>query len=406
VISFNHVTEPLLPYDANQLAEALIELDESRRILDLQGPLPRAWAGRLRRDLEAEAVAASTRMEGVNVTLEEVRRILAGESPPEVDPEDRDLVAGYRDAMSFVLRQADDPAFDWDRGLVVGLHDRAMAGRYSLGAGRVRTEAPVYIVNRLTGKQVFLPPPGEEVDRLLDLATARMTEGHSHPALAAAWIHVAIAAIHPFKDGNGRAARILASLAMYRGGFKRPEFTSLEEWWGGHLDMYYSLFECLGSEFTQGADVTPFIAGHVSAQLHQVRALDMRIRIERQIWTGVEEAAEDAHLDRRLANALWDAFFGREVTAGYYRSLADVSPATATSDLAAAVSSGLLVAEGERRGRKYMPGERLYSSIAQGLSMPGAGTGAGARDVIVSELARRLSEAATIRALNHTPIGD
>lgn len=400
------MSEPLLPYDSNQLTDAIRELDESRRLLDLQGPIPRAWAGRLRRDLETDAVAASTRMEGVNVTVEEVRRILAGESPPEVDPEDRDLVAGYRNAMSFVLRQADDPAFDWDRGLIVGLHDRTMAGRYSLGAGRVRTEAPVFIVNRLTGEQVFLPPAGEDVDRLLDLATNQMNAGHPHPALAAAWIHIAIAAIHPFKDGNGRAARILASLAMYRGGFKRPEFTSLEEWWGRHLDSYYALFECLGSEFNEGTDVTPFIAGHVSAQLHQVRALDMRIRIERQIWTAVEEAAEDAHLERRLANALWDAFFGRHVTAGYYRSLTEVSAATATSDLSAAVSSGLLAAEGERRGRKYVAGERLYASIAQMLSISGAGTEATARDVIVAELGRRLSEAASIRSLNHSPVGD
>lgn len=383
----------LLPYDASQLEAAVLELDESKRLLDLQGPLPRAWAGRLRRDLEVEAVAASTRMEGVNVTVEEVRRILAGESPPEVDPEDRDLVAGYRNAMSFVLRQADDPAFSWDRGLIVGLHDRAMAGRFSLGAGRVRTDAPVFIVNRRTGEQVFLPPPGEEVDDLLDRATERMREGHRHPALASAWMHVAVAAIHPFRDGNGRSARILASLAMYRGGFKRPEFTSLEEWWGRHLDTYYGLFDCLGTEFSAEAQVTPFIAAHVNAQLHQVRALDLRVRTERQIWTAVEEAAEDAHLDRRVANALWDAFFGRDVTAGYYRALSDVSPATVTVDLAAAVSSGLLRAKGERRGRRYLAGGRLYSAVARSLSIPHIGGDETARDVIVSQIAHRLTEA-------------
>jgi Fic family protein len=56
-----------------------------------------------------------------------------------------------------------------------------------------------------------------------------MQEGVEHPAIGAAWIHVAVAAIHPFKDGNGRASRVVASLAIYRGGFKLPEFTSLEE---------------------------------------------------------------------------------------------------------------------------------------------------------------------------------
>jgi Fic family protein len=381
----------LLPYDPARVEELCEELDEWRRLLDYRGPLPRAWAGRLRRDLETEAVAASTRMEGVNVTVEEVRRILAGESPPEVEPEDRSLVEGYRNAMNFVLRQADDPAFSWDRGLIVGLHDRAMAGRYGLGAGRLRTEAPVFIVSRLTGEQVFLPPPGADVQALVESACARMEAGHPHPAVAAAWIHVAVAAIHPFKDGNGRSARILASLSMYRGDFKKPEFTSLEEWWGRHLDDYYHLFDGLGQEFSAHADVTAFITGHIEAQLHQIRALDLRLRAERQIWTAVEEASEDANLDRRLANALWDTFFGRVVTAGYYRSLADISPATATNDLAAAVSSGLLRAEGQRRGRRYLAGERLYSAIARSLFILDIGSLETARDEIVAELTRRLS---------------
>lgn len=381
----------LLPYDSALVEDLCSELDEWKTLLDYRGPLSRAWLGRLRRDLEAEAVAASTRMEGVNVTVEEVRRILAGESPPEVEPEDRSLVEGYRNAMNFVLRQADDPAFSWDRGLIVGLHDRAMAGRLDLGAGRLRTEAPVFIVNRLTGKQVFLPSPGPNVQALIDQACETMEVGQPHPAIAAAWIHVAVAAVHPFSDGNGRSARILASLAMYRGGFKKREFTSLEEWWGRHLDGYYRLFEGLGSEFSPGADVTSFIRGHVEAQLHQVRALDLRLRAEQQIWTAIEEAAQDASLDRRLANALWDAFFGRDVTAGYYRSLADVSPATATNDLAAAVSSGLLRAEGQRRGRRYLPGHRLYSAVARSLLILDIGSLETARDEIVAELTRRLT---------------
>lgn len=380
----------LLPYShTDELRDLSGELDSWKNLLDIR-VLPRAWEGRLRRDLEAEAVAASTRMEGVNVTVDEVRRILAGEQPSEVEPKDRELVEGYRNAMNFVLRQSDDPAFAWDRGSVVGLHDRVLAGRYDYGAGRLRTDRQVFVRNRRTGEDVFLPPQGEQVEELIDAASERMRTGHPHSAIAAAWIHVAIAAIHPFRDGNGRSARILASLAMYRGGFKRPEFTSLEEWWGRHLDDYYELFGCLGSEFDRGADVTPFLEGHLRAQLHQVRALDLRMRAEQQIWMATENAAEDAGLERRLANALWDTFFGRDVTAGYYRSLADVSPATATNDLTTAVAARLLVARGQRRGRRYLAGERLYEAVADALSIEIDSAGS-AKDRIVAELGRRLT---------------
>ncbi|MBA2312839.1 MAG: Fic family protein [Actinobacteria bacterium] len=381
----------LLPYDPAPLRPLTEKLDAWRQRLDYKGVLPRAWAGHLRRELEAEAIAASTSMEGVPVTVDEVRRILAGEPPPEVRREDRELVEGYREAMEFVFRRADDPAFRWNRELLVALHDRILAGRYDHGAGRIRTDKPALVVNRAAGKQVFLPPAGEDVPDLVDEACSRMEEGHPHPGIAAGWIHVAVAAIHPFHDGNGRGARVCASLSMYRGDFKRPEFTSLEEWWGHHLEEYYGGFRCLGDAFDREADVTPFLQAHLEAQLHQVRALDNREKVERQIWTALEGAAEDAHLDRRLVNALWDAFFGREVTAGYYRSLADVSPATATNDLAAAVSSGLLIPEGQRRGRRYVPGDRLCQLVAAAINAEVSGPPHVARAVIVSDLSRRLT---------------
>lgn len=383
--------ETLLPYDPAPLLSLTEELDAWRQRLDYKGVLPRAWAGHVRRELAAEAIAASTSMEGVPVTVDEVRRILAGQPPAEVRPEDRELVEGYREAMEFVLRRADDPAFRWNRELLVALHDRVLAGRYDHGAGRIRTDKPAFVVNRSTGQQVFLPPAGEDVPDLVDEVCTRMKEGHPHPGIAAAWVHVAIAAIHPFRDGNGRAARVCASLSMYRGDFKRAEFTSLEEWWGRHLDEYDGAFKCLGEVFHAEVDVTPFLQAHLEAQLHQVRALDNREKVERQVWTALEGAAEDAHLDRRLVNALWDAFFGREVTAGYYRSLADVSPATATNDLAAVVSSGLLIPEGQRRGRRYVAGDRLYELVAAAINTEVSGPPDVARAVIVSELSRRLT---------------
>ena len=378
----------LLPYDPGSVGAMCAELDEWRRRLDRAGPLPRRWAGRLRRDLEAESVAASVGMEQVPVTVDEVRRILAGERPTSVRAEDRALVVGYRDAMEYVLRRADDPGFAWSRELVVALHDRVLGGNHALGAGRLAA-GPRFIVDHRTGREIYAPPAAGDLPRLVDLACERMTKGHEHPALASAWIHIALAAIHPFRDGNGRAARVLASLAMYREGFQRREFTSLEEWWGGRLADYYSSFSCLGNSFSPEADVTPFVAAHVGAQLSQVRALDLRLRVERRIWGALEVLVEDAGLQARVVNAAWDAFFDRDVTPAYYIPLTDVSRATATNDLAAAVAAGLLAAVGAGRSRRYRAGPRLYDGVASYLGI--AGTEHDARRRIVATLSADLS---------------
>lgn len=382
----------LFPYDSAPLHAPCAELDDWRARLDRAGSLPRRWAGRLRRDLEAEAVAASVSMEQVPVTVDEVRRILAGERPTAVREEDQALVHGYRDAMEFVLRRADDSGFRWSRELVVGLHDRVLAGNHALGAGRLATGAR-WVVDHRTRAQVFLPPDAERVPGLVDDACLRMERGHEHPAVGSAWIHVAVAAIHPFRDGNGRVSRVLASLAMVRGGFRRRQFTSLEEWWGGHLADYYAAFSCLGREFDASADVTPFLVHHVRAQLSQVRALDLRQRVERRIWEALEEVAADARLKPRVVNALWDAFFDREVTPAYYISVADVSRATATNDLAAAVAAGLIEPRGGGRSRHYVFVPALSERTAAHLGIEPCEDVT--RETIVAVLTRTLAEPPT-----------
>lgn len=54
-----------------------------------------------------------------------------------------------------------------------------------------------------------------EMDRLVtELASPEFLD--SHPVLQASYAHYALAAIHPFADGNGRVARALASVYTYR----------------------------------------------------------------------------------------------------------------------------------------------------------------------------------------------
>ena len=381
---------PIFPFTEDDLADECAEIDAWKARLDQRVTLPRRWVGQLRRDLETEKIAASTIMEQVQVTVEEVRRILAGAPTPNVSDEDRSLVLGYRQAMGFVLRQADGEALTWERSLVTNLHDRVMGGSFALGAGRIR-EGQVFIVNA-DGREVFRPPTSKQVPALLDRVLRRMSTLRCHPALRSAWLHVAVAAVHPFSDGNGRTCRVLASAAMYREGFRLPEFTSLEEWWGRHLTTYYSAFECLSSQFDAAADVTPFLGVHVNAQLSQVRALDLRQRAEGEIWIAIDNLVGELGLPERLTTALWEVFFDREVTAGYYRLVADVSAASATTDLARATAAGLLGATGERRTRRYGPGPRLYPEVLGQLGIEQlSGTTGTARLEIVRALTDRLA---------------
>ena len=381
----------MLPFNEKPFRSALTELDELRIALDARGPLPLAWEGQLRRDLEAGAVQASVEMEGVAVTVEEVRRILAGDVPGRVSEEDAGLVQGYRDAMSYVQSRADDRVFRWSPELLKAIHHRVLAGRR--GAGRYGEGR--LVVDRSSGDVVFTPPQ-DGVAELVEALGDRMNTWAAHPALAAAWIHVGLAALHPFKDGNGRTARILSSLAMYRGGFRRPEFCSLEQWWGTHKASYYAAFRCLGTTFDANADVTPFVRAHIDAQRSQVRALALREETNRSIWTGLTRVCEHAGLPARAAFALWDAYNEREVTRPYYRSVADVSESAATMDFSRLRSASLLAPRGKTRGRTYAAGTRLLALLATEL---GLGATAGTdRAAIVDEVTARLAKVHSLRS--------
>lgn len=356
----------MFPFEIDALRETCAELDLLARQIDAR-IMPRRWSGHLRRSLEAASVAASTRLEGVAVTVSDVQRILAGDKPPAVTPDDAAFVQGYADAMTYVQRRADDGTLAWSSELLIGLQDRIVAGRADHGAGRFRQRA--VWVSGPDGRQVFSPPDHERVPILVAEICERAETAPWHAAATSAWLHVALAAVHPFEDGNGRTARVAASLAMYRGGFRDPAFTSLEEWWGRHPADYYAGFRCLGDTFDPSADVTPFVTSHVRAQLMQSVKLAVEQKTLGALMITLENLLDERGLPPRLANALYDAIFDLDVTTATYADLSDVSVPTARNDLAAAVAAGFLRAEGRTRGRTYPPGPRLLPAVAEVLNV-------------------------------------
>ena len=64
----------------------------------------------------------------------------------------------------------------------------------------------------------YCPPiqVDSEMDKLMEIHT-NLWDKKINPIIISAWIHHAFTQIHPFQDGNGRIARLLASLILIRG---------------------------------------------------------------------------------------------------------------------------------------------------------------------------------------------
>ncbi len=60
-----------------------------------------------------------------------------------------------------------------------------------------------------------------------------------------ALLHLNLVAIHPFNDGNGRTARLLASMALMERGIEATELISIEAYLRRHRDEYISMLQSL-----------------------------------------------------------------------------------------------------------------------------------------------------------------
>ena len=63
------------------------------------------------------------------------------------------------------------------------------------------------------------------------------------PVIITGASHYEFVSIHPFLDGNGRTARTLATLILYKSGYDTKRLFSSEEYYGQDLAGYYSALQ-------------------------------------------------------------------------------------------------------------------------------------------------------------------
>lgn len=116
---------------------------------------------------------------------------------------------------------------------------------------------------RLTDESIHPYAPVDRVPsemyRLLEQVRTREFEG-AHPVTQASYIHYAFVVIHPFADGNGRVARVLASIFFYRAlsipflvfaNQRKPYFDALHQADLGQLRPLLSFFRDRGIDTIQ-----------------------------------------------------------------------------------------------------------------------------------------------------------
>lgn len=338
----------------------LTEIHRMRKDLRHVLRTPRRWEGVLRRSALARAIQGSNSIEGYQVDEDDAAAALDGEEPISADEKTFLEIQGYRQALGYVLAMGDDDYATFDATEIRAMHYMMLSHDQTKSPGRYR-KGPIYVRDERRDVTVYEGPDAADIPDLIDALVQSLHTGvNSDPVVRSAMAHLNLVMIHPFRDGNGRMARALATLVLTRSDIGEPEFSSIEEWLGANTDDYYNVLAHTGHGSWQPRDDAHlWLAFNLRAHHMQAQTVARRVDEAGETWTELDRLRTEHDLPERMMEAMFDAVLGYRVRRAGYLKRAEVTEQTATRDLAALASAGILTAYGNGRGRYYAAGEPL-----------------------------------------------
>jgi Fic family protein len=339
---------------------ALGEIHQMRKQLRHLLRTPRRWEGVLRRSALARAIQGSNSIEGYVVDEDDAAAAVDGEEPISADEKTFLEIQGYRQALGYVLAMGDADYATFDATEIRAMHYMLLAHDFSKSPGRYR-RGPIYVHDERNDRVVYEGPDSERLPGLMDALVSSLHAGAGHdPVVRSAMAHLNLVMIHPFRDGNGRMARALATLVLTRSDIGEPEFSSIEEWLGANTDDYYAVLARTGhGSWQPRGDAHLWLSFNLRAHHMQAQTIARRVDEAGATWEELGQLVKAHGLPERTMEAMFDGVTGWRVRRAGYMNRAEVSEQTATRDLTALTSAGILAARGSGRGRYYVAGQPL-----------------------------------------------
>ena len=228
------------------IARNLMDIEAARVVVE-STPLPPAVQAELTRRARIRATHYSTRIEGNRLTLQEAEEVISNRRR-QFHGRERDVaeVQNYWNALIRVEEWA-SKGRPITEDAIRRIHAMVMNG--SRAKPMPYRDGQNVIRDSLTGAIIYLPPEAPDVPGLMKemVAWINAAEKEQVPAvIIAALAHYQFVSIHPYYDGNGRTARLLATFILHRSGYGLNGLFSLEEYHSQDLDAYYSALDVGG----------------------------------------------------------------------------------------------------------------------------------------------------------------
>ena len=227
----------------NKIVRLLTRISAAREVI-LNSPLIPRWEVALRREAIIHSAHSSTSIEGNRLSLEQVSD-LAGGREVMATRKDRQEVLNYLSVLENIGKLIRGNSIDEKD--ILNIH--RMVTKDTLdnpGDCGVHRNRYVVVANRFTGEVFFRPPKKEEVPELIKDLVRWINSNEAKeldPVIEAGMVHYEFVRIHPFVDGNGRTARVLATLILYLRGFDTKQFFCLDDYYDSDRQAYYRVLQ-------------------------------------------------------------------------------------------------------------------------------------------------------------------
>jgi Fic family protein len=214
----------------------------------------------LREHAIAQSVVSSNRIEGVEIDQTRVGTVVFGH--PALKDRDEEEVAGYRDALNLIHAQG--AALPVSEETILQLHKLS---RGNVWDGGQYKDKPVDIIEKLPGggerlrfRSVSPTETPEFTRKLCSLWRDQSRDHDISPLIVMAAFNLDFLCIHPFRDGNGRASRLLLLLTSYHLGLEVGRYVSFERIIEENKARYYKTLQLSSKGWHEGKhDPWPYI---------------------------------------------------------------------------------------------------------------------------------------------------
>jgi len=338
-----------------------IGLIEAAKEVIENAPLIPVYESRFKKDALLRTVHHGTHIEGNDLTLSEVRKVIEGE---KFVARERDLqeVINYRNVLRYIdsLEQELSDGPNYAQPMLKEINRIACERVITDGrAGKYR-QTQVILRNSTTGEITFRPPPAIEVPFLMEDFFAWFNSAEAkkiHPVLRAGIAHYYLVSIHPFIEANGRISRAFATLILFAEGYDIKKFFSLEDYFDKDAARYYQKLMEVDKQHKDLAkrDLTSWLEYFTQATgveltriKEKVKKLSVDIKIKNRVGKQIPLNERQIKMIEYLEE------HGSMTTAEARRIAANYSDDTLVRDFNYFIKKGIVKKQGKTKAARYI----------------------------------------------------